>query len=115
MLIPTAKNTRNITDFRKNPDSILEAVGGKSNPLYLFRGSEPKAVVLGISEYERLMEAEENYQDLLLISEILADPHRYDKGIPLEEVLKKYNINVDAEDSPSPKGRKKARSASAAR
>lgn len=112
MLIPTSKNVKNITDFRKNPDSVLESIQGKSDPLYLFRGSEPKAVVLDIEEYVRLMENEEDYQDLLLISEIASDPHRHENGLPLEEVLKKYNINLDAENNLRSKGRKKTQSAS---
>lgn len=106
MLIPTAKNVKNITDFRKDPDSVLESIQGKSDPLYLFRGSEPKAVVLDIEEYARLMETEEDYHDLLLISEIAADPHRHE-GLTIEEVIKKYNINVDAESNSSRKSSKK--------
>jgi|GEM_PF-625409 prevent-host-death family protein len=88
MLIPTAKNVKNITDFRQDPDSILESVQGKSDPIYLFRGSEPKAVVLDIEEYARLAEALEDYQDYLLIEDIISDPDRFKKGVPLEEVLK---------------------------
>ena len=110
MLIPTSKNVKNITDFRKDPDSVLESIQGKSDPLYLFRGSEPKAVVLDIEEYARLMERDEDYEDLVLISEIAADPHRHENGISLEDVIKKYNINIDAEDSIRPKSGKKTKS-----
>lgn len=106
MLIPTIKNVKNITDFRKDPDSILESIQGKSDPLYLFRGSQPKAVVLDIEEYARLMETEEDYQDLLLISEIASDPHRHE-GLTIEEVIKKYNIDIDAKSGSSRKSSKK--------
>jgi PHD/YefM family antitoxin component YafN of YafNO toxin-antitoxin module len=110
MLIPTVQNTRNITDFRTDPNSILEFVQGKDDPLYLFRGSEPKAVVLDITEYARLREALENYQDFLLISEIASDPARHE-GTPLEKIIKKYNINVNnnAQNNLPSQSRKKAR------
>ena len=112
MLIPTSKNVKNITDFRKDPDSVLESIQGKSDPLYLFRGSEPKAVVLDIEEYARMMERDEDYQDLLLISKIAANPDRHKDGISFEDILKKYNINIDAENSLRSKSRKRTRKTS---
>lgn len=90
MLIPTAANTKNITDFRQNPDSILEAVQNKSEPLYLFRGSVPKAVVLDIEEYARLREYLEDFQDSLTALEIENNPER--GGIALRNFLKKYQL-----------------------
>src|SRR3989344_8372438 len=94
MLIPTSKNTRNITDFRKNPDSILEAVQGKSDPIYLFRGSEPKAVVLDIEEFVNIQQKLEDYYDKLEIAEYLADSKRHTGGVRLENLVDKYNLNV---------------------
>ncbi len=94
MLIPTAKNTRNITDFRKDPDSILETVKGSTDPLYLFRGSEPKAVVLDIAEYIRMHEQIEDYFDSLAIAEYVTDPLRHQGKISLGELIEKYNLKV---------------------
>ena len=90
MLIPTTLNTKNITDFRQNPDSILEAVQNKSEPLYLFRGSVPKAVVLDIEEYIRLREYLEDFQDSLTALEIENNPEQ--GGIALRDFLKKYQL-----------------------
>ena len=90
MLIPTTFNTRNITDFRQNPDSILEAVQNKSELLYLFRGSVPKAVVLDIEEYIRLREYLEDFQDSLTALEIEDNPEG--GGIALRDFLKKYQL-----------------------
>lgn len=92
MLIPTSKNTRNITDFRKNPDSILEAVQGKSDPIYLFRGSEPRAVVLDIEEYARQRELIEDYMDTLSVREYLQNPEK--DGVSFDEFLKELNITI---------------------
>ncbi len=94
MLIPTSKNVKTITDFRKNPDSILESVQGKSDPLYLFRGSEPKAVVLDIEEYAHLMEVLEDYHDYKLIEEYAADPKRHKGSVSFEQVLKENGLDV---------------------
>lgn len=88
MLIPTPQNTRNITDFRKDPDSILEAVK-ENNPLYLFRGSTPKAVVLDLAEYISLQERLEDYYDSLLARELEKEPV---DGISFDEFLKEHNI-----------------------
>lgn len=90
MLIPTTSNTRNITDFRQNPDSILEAVQNQSEPLYLFRGSEPKAVVLDVEEYIRLREYLEDFQDSLLALEIENNPEP--GGLTLGKFLKKNQL-----------------------
>lgn len=93
MLIPTPKNTRNITDFRNNPNSVLEAVQGGSGPLYLLRGSTPKAVVLDIEEYIRLREYLEDYEDSLLALEIEKNPEK--GGITLKDFLEKYQIKKE--------------------
>lgn len=92
MLIPTAKNTRNITDFRKNPDSVLEAVQGKSDPLYLFRGSTPKAVVIDIEEYARLYQKMEDYQDMLDAQEYLENSNK--DSISFDDFLIQNKINL---------------------
>ncbi len=88
MLIPTSQNTRNITDFRRDPDSILEAVK-KNNPLYLFRGSTPKAVVLDVAEYILLQEQLEDYRDSLLAQELEKEPVQ---GITFDEFLKEHKV-----------------------
>lgn len=92
MLIPTSKNTRNITDFRKDPDSILEAVQGKSDPLYLFRGSTPKAVVLDIEAFVKFQEMLEDYQDSLLAQEY-ATRSRSDL-VPFDKILKDWKVEI---------------------
>ena len=103
MLIPTSKNVKNITDFRKDPDSILEAVQGKSDPLYLFRGSEPKAVVIDIEEFARLRERLEDYYDFMLVQELAEVPVDKKKLIPLDEFLEEMGVPRPKKNSDKPK------------
>lgn len=90
MLIPTVNNTRNITDFRNDPDSILDTIKGRSEPLYLLRGSTPKAVILDIEEYIRLREYLEDYEDSLVAMELERNPE--EDGITFDKLIEKYNL-----------------------
>jgi len=92
MLIPTVKNTRNITDFRTNPDSILEAVKKLDGPLYLFRGSVPKAIVLDPEKYSNMLEIIEDYQDELRALELESDTKRHKGAVSFKQVLKENGI-----------------------
>jgi PHD/YefM family antitoxin component YafN of YafNO toxin-antitoxin module len=93
MLIPTPQNVKNISDFRKDPDAVLGGV--KDGPLYLFRGSEPKAVVLDIDEFARIQDEIEDYRDSLIAMKYEKNPE--DGGISFEDLLKKYKIKLKRE------------------
>ncbi|MEK7527402.1 MAG: type II toxin-antitoxin system Phd/YefM family antitoxin [Patescibacteria group bacterium] len=92
MLVPTVNNTRNITDFRTNPDSILETVKKLDGPLYLFRGSVPKAIVLDPEKYNEMLEMIEDYQDELRALELESDAKRHQGAVSFKQVLKENGI-----------------------
>lgn len=65
MLIPTANNTKNVSDMRLDPIGLLKIVEKTKGPQYIFYRSTPKAVILNIEEFQNLVEMAEDYMDSL--------------------------------------------------
>lgn len=65
MLIPTPSNTKTISDMRLDPIGLLKTVENNDGPQYLFYRTVPKAVLLNISQFEKLVELAEDYLDSL--------------------------------------------------
>lgn len=89
MLLPTAKNTKTITDLREKAVELLTQVQ-KSGPAFIFQHSKPKAVMLSIEEYSNLMEMLEDYFDSLKAKELEENPQK--GGISLQNLIKKYHL-----------------------
>ena len=68
-MIPTAKNVRTITDMRERALRLLREVKEVKGPLFIFHRSQPKAVLLGIEEYEKMRDWVEDYFDSLKAQE----------------------------------------------
>lgn len=93
MLIPTSKNVRNVTSFREDPDKLFRDIEETDGPLYLFKGSEPKAVALSLKEYIAMREMIEDFQDNLRALELENQPKG--KLIPFEEIVEEFNIKTE--------------------
>lgn len=91
MIIPTAQNTKTITDLRERALELLKQVG-KSGPTFILHRSKPKAVILSIEEYANLLEMLEDYLDGLKAQELEENPEK--GGLTLAELAKKYKITV---------------------
>lgn len=91
MIIPTAKNTKTITDLREKALELLEQTK-KLGPTFIFHHSKPKAVMLSIEEYSNMIAMLEDYFDSLKAKELEENPQR--GGISLDQLIKKYNLNV---------------------
>lgn len=91
MIIPTAKNTKTITDLREKAVELLAQIKS-SGPTFIFHRSKPKAVMLSIEEYSNMMEMLEDYFDSLKAQELEENPEK--GGITLEALIKKYNVAV---------------------
>lgn len=68
----TKENTLSVSELRTKTAKILEQVDGAEEPLYVFRRSEPAAVVLDIDYYNLLERSREDFldaQELLSVSE----------------------------------------------
>jgi hypothetical protein len=89
MLIPTTKNVKTITDMREDALGLLELVQ-KNGLAYIFHRSQPKAVLMNIDDFVALQSAAEDLEDYLDVQELKKEPRG--KGIPLEEVVKKYGL-----------------------
>jgi len=86
MLIPTSKNVKTITDMREDALGLLDLVK-KNGVTYIFHHSQPKAVMIDVDEFVKLQERLEDYQDELDAIELEKEPR--EKGIPIEEIMKK--------------------------
>lgn len=89
MFIPTAKNTKTITDLRENAVGLLNQIQ-KSGPAFIFQHSKPKAVMLSVEEYANMLEMLEDYFDTLTAKEMEEKPQK--GGVSLEQLTKKYNL-----------------------
>lgn len=65
MLIPTSKNTKTVSHMRKDPIGLLKSVDHSEGPNYIFYRSTPRAVLLNIANYQKLVEMAEDYLDSL--------------------------------------------------
>lgn len=65
MLIPTPDNTKTVSDMRKNPVGLLKSLDQSDGPNYIFYRSTPMAVLLKISNYQKLISMAEDYLDSL--------------------------------------------------
>ena len=91
MLIPTVKNTRTITDLREKALEMLEQTK-KVGPTFIIHHSKPKAVMLSNEEYSNMVEMLEDYFDTLKAKTLEEEDEK--GGISLEQLIKKYNLNV---------------------
>lgn len=63
MLIPTLQNTKTISDLRERPVELLKELSLICGPLYIFYRSKPNAVILSLSEFQKLLDIAEDYFD----------------------------------------------------
>jgi predicted DNA-binding transcriptional regulator len=89
MLIPTTKNVKTITDMREDALGLLNLVQ-KNGLAYIFHRSQPMAVLMNIEDFVTLQNAVEDLEDYMTVQELKKEPRG--KGIPLEEVAKKYGL-----------------------
>ena len=87
MLIPTTNNINTVTDLRVNTIALLDEVD-KSGSKYIFQRSQPRAVLLSIMEYEKLIKRFEDLSDELQAAQLTKLPKG--KGKTLSEVQKEY-------------------------
>lgn len=68
-IIPTEENTSTVTDMRVNADGLIKDVE-KTGMKYIFQKSKPKAVLLNMKLFKRLVEAFEDWEDQQRVYEI---------------------------------------------
>lgn len=87
-MIPSSKNIRTISDMRENAKKLLQEVQASYGPLFILYRSKPKAVLLRLSEYQKLVDFAEDYLDSLKAQEFEVLDKRKIKWIPNKEIKK---------------------------
>ncbi|MDO8573560.1 MAG: type II toxin-antitoxin system prevent-host-death family antitoxin [Candidatus Daviesbacteria bacterium] len=90
MIMPTAQNTKTITDLREKALELLEQTK-KAGPTFIFHHSKPRAVMLSIEEYSNMMEMLEDYFDSLKAKDL--EENLQKGGITLDTLIKKYHLS----------------------
>lgn len=89
MIIPTSQNTKTISDLRERPTEILKRLNSDYGPLYIFYRSKPNAVMLNISEYQKLLDIAEDYFDSLKAEEYEKENKAKIRWLTHKDLIKK--------------------------
>lgn len=92
-IIPTEENTSTVTDMRVNADGLIKDVE-KTGMKYIFQKSKPKAVLLNMKLFKRLVEAFEAGVDQELVNEIEKDENRRNGWYNLQSVADELGIKL---------------------
>lgn len=92
MIIPVKGNIKTITDLREDALGLLKEVE-KRGLVYVFQHSDPKAVMLSVGAFSRLMERLEDQQDEA-DARALSEENR-GEGIPLKRITAAYGERDD--------------------
>ena len=77
-------NVGTISDMRLNPKALLEKAN--SYPVYMFYRSRPKAVLMSIKNYDRLLEAYNDYLLALRVEKYASEDKTKIKWSSLEKI-----------------------------
>ena len=91
MLVPTKQNISTVTDLRVNTIALLDEVE-KKGMKYVFQRSTPRAVLLSMSRYKKLLEMLEDWEDARLAEKLSKD--KKDGWVSLEKVAKEYGVSI---------------------
>jgi len=83
-------NVGTISDMRLDPKGLLKKA--EENPVFMFYRSRPKAVLLSVSEYEKLQDIFEDYMLGLKAEEFSKEDPKKIKWVPLEKIKKERGL-----------------------
>lgn len=92
MLIPTTTNTKTISDMRLDPVRLLDDISRHGGVNYIFHRSTPKAVMLSISDFEKLMEIVEDYRDSVLVQKLEKEDKSKIKWLTSEDLRQSLDL-----------------------
>jgi PHD/YefM family antitoxin component YafN of YafNO toxin-antitoxin module len=92
MYMLTSSNLKTITDMRENAVKLLTQARKSSNPLYILHRSKPQAVLLSLTQYNKLREMAEDHMDSLRAQDYEEVGKRKVKWISHKDVLKKLKV-----------------------
>lgn len=88
----TQHNVKTVTDMRENAVKLLAQARKSTDPLYILHHSKPQAVLLSLTQYNKLRDLAEDYLDSLRAQEYEAVDKRKIKWISHENVIKKLKL-----------------------
>lgn len=92
MMIPTTEDIKTVTDLRENTIALLNSIQKKKDPVIIMHRNIPKAVMLSIKKYNRLIEMIEDSMDELLAMELEKEPYDPKNYVDEKTVLKELGI-----------------------
>jgi prevent-host-death family protein len=92
-MLPLADDYKTVTDLRENTIALLRLVEKKRNPTIIVHRNSPKAVMMSITRYNRMLQLLEDRYDEQLAAALEKEPKK--KGIPLEEVAEELGVKLD--------------------
>lgn len=90
-MIPTAQNTKTITDLREKALELLNQVEQTTEPVFVFHNSKPRAVLMSIDEFSRLKEQIEDLEDSILARKLERKIGR-GKYLTTAEIKKRHKV-----------------------
>ena len=94
MMIPTSDDIKTVTDLRENTISLLNKIQKKDRPTIIVHRNNPKAVLMSISEYNKLIEMADDYMDELIAMELEKEPYDPNNYISEEDTLKGLGVKL---------------------
>lgn len=88
MYIPTSKDIRTVTDLREQTVNLLNNLQKRTKPTIITHRNQPKAVMLSIKHYNKLMEALEDISDEIEAKELENEPINPKDYTPIKEAIK---------------------------
>ena len=88
MYIPTSKDIRTVTDLREQTVNLLNSLQKRTKPTIITHRNQPKAVMLSITHYNKIMEALEDISDEIEAKELENEPINPKDYTPIKEVIK---------------------------
>lgn len=87
----TTQNVKTISDMREDAKGLLEHVK-REGATYIFYRSKPEGVLLNMSEFNRLREMAEDYQDSIKAQEYEKEDKSKAKWYSHEDVLEALEL-----------------------
>ncbi|PIZ65692.1 hypothetical protein CO051_07560 [Candidatus Roizmanbacteria bacterium CG_4_9_14_0_2_um_filter_39_13] len=87
----TTKNVKTISDMRENAKALLDEAN-RGGPTYIFYRSKPQGVLLGLTEYNRLCDLAEDYNDSFKAQEYEKETKQDVEWVSHEDVLKELDL-----------------------
>ena len=85
-----------ISDIANSFSKYFRRLKEQSEPLFIMKNNSIEAVMLNVDDYERLLEAQEMYEELQLADIALRRLERPTLGQDFEEILAERGLSIES-------------------